>query len=88
MNQGLPFGAGKRGSGYGRFGGQEGLRALCSPKAIVQDRFFGIIQTKIPAQLAYPVDGQAAVTFTTGMLKAVYASGLERLWGVKALLTA
>jgi hypothetical protein len=47
LNQSLPFG-GCKASGYGRFGGPEGLRALCNIKAVVRDRFFSVIQTSIP----------------------------------------
>ena len=53
----LPFG-GVEGSGHGRFGGEEGLRALCNVKAICEDawwaRMLGI-QTRIPSKLQYPV---------------------------------
>ncbi len=38
MSQSLPFGGVKE-SGFGRFGGIEGLRALCIPKAVTQDRY-------------------------------------------------
>lgn len=37
MCQSLPFGGVKH-SGFGRFGGVEGLRALCVPKAVAEDR--------------------------------------------------
>ena len=53
----LPFG-GVKGSGYGRFGGEEGLRALCNIKAVCEDawwaRLLGV-QTRIPPKLQYPV---------------------------------
>jgi hypothetical protein len=53
-SQDLPFG-GTKASGYGRFGGPEGLRALTAPKAIIVDRWPWLIQTSIPAALDYPV---------------------------------
>jgi len=54
LNQDLPFG-GVKGSGYGRFGGSEGLRGLTNPKAVVVDKFPWLIQTSIPRALDYPV---------------------------------
>lgn len=54
LNQGLPFGGTKK-SGYGRFAGPEGLRALTAPKAVTQDRFFGWLRTGIPKPLDYPL---------------------------------
>lgn len=49
----LPFG-GAKGSGYGRFGGPEGLRSLCNVKSVCHDGFWGLIKTSIPARLDYP----------------------------------
>jgi hypothetical protein len=45
--QSLPFGGVKH-SGFGRFGGVEGLRACCLVKAVVEDRWWPLIKTKIP----------------------------------------
>jgi len=53
----MPFG-GVKSSGYGRFGGEEGLKALCNVKSICQEapwaRILGI-KTQIPPKLQYPV---------------------------------
>lgn len=50
--QSLPFGGVKK-SGFGRFGGPEGLKALCLMRSMTADAFYGI-STSIPAPLAYP----------------------------------
>ena len=50
----LPFG-GVKGSGYGRFGGEEGLRSICNTKAVCIDRFPGWVGTSIPVPLDYPI---------------------------------
>ncbi len=52
----LPFG-GVKGSGYGRFGGEEGLRSICNTKAVCQDRFPRVLSTSIPLALDYPIAG-------------------------------
>lgn len=49
----LPFG-GVYGSGYGKFGGKEGLRSLCIEKSVCYDRF-PFISTFIPRALDYPI---------------------------------
>lgn len=53
----MPFG-GVKASGYGRFGGEEGLKALCNIKSICEDapwaKVLGI-GTQIPPKLQYPV---------------------------------
>ncbi|KAL9613108.1 MAG: hypothetical protein Q9167_002325 [Letrouitia subvulpina] len=51
---GLPFG-GRGGSGYGRFGGEEGLRGICNVKAVCRDAqwaqvLLGGIGTRIPVR--------------------------------------
>lgn len=54
---GLPFGGGTGGgSGYGRFGGAEGLRAGCALKAVCRDRWPRLVRTRIPTCLDFPLD--------------------------------
>ncbi|KAF2083649.1 aldehyde dehydrogenase-like protein [Saccharata proteae CBS 121410] len=50
----LPFG-GVKGSGYGRFAGEEGLRGICNTKAVCRDRWPGWVETGIPEPLRLPV---------------------------------
>lgn len=54
----LPFG-GAKGSGYGRFAGEEGLRSLCNVKSVCSDRWPGLIKTSIPGKLDYPMQSGA-----------------------------
>jgi acyl-CoA reductase-like NAD-dependent aldehyde dehydrogenase len=51
---GLPFG-GTAGSGYGRFGGEEGLRGLCNVKSVCDDRWPRWMSTAIPRAIDYPL---------------------------------
>ncbi len=85
---GLPFG-GVKGSGYGRFGGEEGLRGICNLKAVCQDaswaRWMGV-GTRIPRVLRYGSEldrgehvGQGRkVRFLRGMMELGYAEGWRR----------
>lgn len=53
----MPFG-GVKGSGYGRFGGEEGLKGLCNVKSICEEAWWAKmlgIATRIPPKLQYPV---------------------------------
>lgn len=55
----MPFG-GVKGSGYGRFGGEEGLRGLSNIKSVCEDAIWAKwlgIGTQIPPKLQYPVSG-------------------------------
>ncbi|CCF60106.1 hypothetical protein KAFR_0J00380 [Kazachstania africana CBS 2517] len=49
----LPFG-GIHGSGYGKFGGEEGLLGLCNAKSVCYDKL-PFISTQIPPPLDYPI---------------------------------
>lgn len=71
----LPFG-GVRGSGYGRFAGEEGLRGLCNVKSVCSDRWPGLIKTAIPGKLDYPMRKGA---FEMG--KGVVEMGYGESWG-------
>ncbi|EIN13899.1 Aldedh-domain-containing protein [Punctularia strigosozonata HHB-11173 SS5] len=75
VSQDLPFG-GTKASGYGRFGGPEGLRSLTNPKAIMTDRLPWLIQTSIPAPLDYPVRSLVqSWEFVSGLISFLYADG-------------
>ncbi|KAK7179239.1 aldehyde dehydrogenase [Paraphaeosphaeria sporulosa] len=55
----LPFG-GVKGSGYGRFAGQEGLRSVCNQKAVTRDRWPWLVKTSIPGPMDLPLKGKGA----------------------------
>lgn len=82
----LPFGGVKQ-SGYGKFGGEEGLQGLCTAKLVILDkrvfRALGV-QTAIPPPLDYPIkDDKAAWGFVAALNIAGYD---QRLWQVVKLL--
>ncbi|KAK5415651.1 Meiotic Sister-Chromatid recombination aldehyde dehydrogenase [Exophiala xenobiotica] len=84
----MPFG-GVKGSGYGRFGGEEGLRALCNVKSVCQDAWWARtlgIQTRIPPKLQYPVsrDGWEVCKGVIGTGYALRWS--EWVWSVYGLV--
>ncbi|KAK6586534.1 hypothetical protein PZA11_001591 [Diplocarpon coronariae] len=84
----LPFG-GQRGSGYGRFAGEEGLRGLCNIKAVCEDRLFWAgIKTAIPSQIHYPIpDTMKGYEFTRAVVEVGYGVGLwEKIKGLKRMI--
>lgn len=84
----LPFG-GQRGSGYGRFAGEEGLRGLCNIKAICRDRWgWAGISTAIPPGVRYPIgDTAKGFAFTGGVLELGYGLSLwEKFRGLANLI--
>jgi acyl-CoA reductase-like NAD-dependent aldehyde dehydrogenase len=67
----LPFG-GRKGSGYGRFAGQEGLRSLCNQKSITRDRFaWAGVKTAIPPPMDVPLSGERAMQKAWGMAQGI-----------------
>ncbi|KAF1916843.1 Aldehyde/histidinol dehydrogenase [Ampelomyces quisqualis] len=67
----LPFG-GRKGSGYGRFAGQEGLRSLCNQKSITRDRFaWAGVKTAIPPPMDVPLAGDRAMQKAWGMAQGI-----------------
>ncbi|OQE34885.1 hypothetical protein PENCOP_c015G06470 [Penicillium coprophilum] len=93
----LPFG-GVRGSGYGRFAGEEGLRGLCNIKAVCVDRFPTLIGTGIPPRLDYPIQNRENAADAKGgiaaweMCKGIVETGYQltlggRIAGILRLLS-
>ncbi|RDB24175.1 hypothetical protein Hypma_008675 [Hypsizygus marmoreus] len=89
VDQDLPFGGAKY-SGYGRFGGPEGLRSLTNVKAIMIDRWPSVIQTSIPKVLDYPLRSLTqSWEFSSNLIRFLYADGWRtRLRGLHALIRA
>ncbi|KGQ07319.1 Putative aldehyde dehydrogenase-like protein C [Beauveria bassiana D1-5] len=83
----LPFG-GVRGSGYGRFAGQEGLRGLCNIKSVCEDRFGWLgIRTAIPPPIQYPVPNQRhSWRFAHGVVQVGYGGGPTKVNGLTGML--
>ncbi|XP_027338773.1 aldehyde dehydrogenase 22A1 isoform X2 [Abrus precatorius] len=89
MCQSLPFGGVKH-SGFGRFGGVEGLRACCLVKSVVEDRWWPFIKTKIPKHIQYPV-AENGFEFQESLVEALYGLSiwdrLQALVNVLKMLT-
>ncbi|GMH33070.1 hypothetical protein BSKO_00904 [Bryopsis sp. KO-2023] len=84
MCQSLPFGGIKE-SGFDRFAGIEGLRALCCVKSISEDAAPWLMKTDIPPALQYPIKPES-FEFVTGLVKMFYAPGLPlRISGLVTL---
>ncbi|KAG4990411.1 hypothetical protein JHK87_023868 [Glycine soja] len=89
MCQSLPFG-GVKNSGFGRFGGVEGLRACCLVKSVVEDRWWPFIKTVIPKPIQYPV-AENGFEFQESLVEALYGPSvwdrLQALVNVLKMLT-
>lgn len=89
MCQSLPFG-GVKDSGFDRFAGIEGLRGLCVPKSVCQDRFpaWTQLKTVIPPILQYPV-GDKSFQFACALVSLFYSPSLAgSIGGLKSLILA
>lgn len=84
--QSLPFGGVKL-SGFGRFGGIEGLRECCCIKSMTSDVTPWITTAAImPPVLDYPV-GATSVGFHEGLMYMTFGNGImQRLSGLFGLL--
>jgi delta 1-pyrroline-5-carboxylate dehydrogenase len=83
--QSLPFG-GCKDSGFGRFAGIEGLRALCLERAIVTDRIPGV-KTTIPPPIDYPIDKKKGLPFCESLIQLFYnESLLGKIKGIGGLI--
>lgn len=85
----LPFG-GVKGSGYGRFAGQEGMRSLCNQKAVTRDRWPWLAKTSIPGPMDLPLKGAGAGKRAWGMAMGVvwvgYGDWKGKVTGIRHLL--
>lgn len=80
----LPFG-GCKNSGYGKFGGEEGLQGLCNLKSISYDKI-PFVSTQIPKPLDYPITDE---TKAWNFVRALNVGGYDgSLWNrIKAIGT-
>ncbi|CAD6888351.1 unnamed protein product [Tilletia controversa] len=85
LAQSLPFG-GVKASGYGRFGGSEGLLGLTDAKAVTEDRFFRTLRTGIPPPLDYPLQARSW-PFVRSLVEFAYGASLvQRGRGIVGLI--
>ena len=83
--QSLPFGGVKE-SGFGRFAGIEGLRALCLERSIVVDKIPGV-KTSIPSCIDFPIDMKKGYPFAESLIQLFYNESLiEKVKGIFGLI--
>ena len=80
--QSLPFG-GCKSSGFGRFAGIEGLRALCLERSILIDKV-PFIKTTIPTPMDYPIDAKKGFPLVNSIIQLFYDESL--IGKVKAII--
>ena len=87
MVQDLPFG-GIRLSGYGRFGGPEGLRECCAMKSTTRNTYSGLTTSLVlPPLLDYPVQSSSS-KFAEGLARFYYGLDIqENLNGLRKMLS-
>jgi acyl-CoA reductase-like NAD-dependent aldehyde dehydrogenase len=82
--QSLPFG-GVNDSGFGRFAGVEGLRALCLERSILTDRI-PAVKTTIPKPINYPMEQSKGLAFASALIQFFYNESwiakLQSIWGM------
>eukprot|EP00009_Paramoeba_aestuarina_P003916 CAMPEP_0201523432 /NCGR_PEP_ID=MMETSP0161_2-20130828/19839_1 /ASSEMBLY_ACC=CAM_ASM_000251 /TAXON_ID=180227 /ORGANISM="Neoparamoeba aestuarina, Strain SoJaBio B1-5/56/2" /LENGTH=586 /DNA_ID=CAMNT_0047922547 /DNA_START=36 /DNA_END=1796 /DNA_ORIENTATION=+ len=71
--QSLPFG-GVKNSGFGKFGGPEGLRDLCLQKSVCYD-IVPFVRTEIPGIMQFPIKKES-VGFGSSLVGLIYGSGI------------
>ncbi|KAF4549903.1 Aldehyde dehydrogenase-like protein 12 [Elsinoe fawcettii] len=81
----LPFG-GVKGSGYGRFAGEEGLRGLCNIKSVCEDRFSSIARTTIPGDLDYPMNHKRGPQAGKGVVELGYGELWRKPGGLRKII--
>ena len=82
----LPFG-GLKGSGYGRFAGEEGLRAVCNTKAVCRDRWPWAVKTAIPKPLDLPLgEERRAWEVARGVVELGYGDLRGRVGGLRRVV--
>ena len=83
--QSLPFGGTKE-SGFGRFAGIEGLRALCLERSIVIDRI-PFVKTSIPKPIDYPIDQVKGFPFVESLIQLFYNENpIGKIKGIVGLI--